>query len=135
VIVISLCVIVLYRLRWKLNVLAQGDDAARALGLNTSRLRKSIIIASTLITAISVCQCGMIGWIGVVVPQIVRMFVGPDMRRLVPISFFYGGIFLALSDLLCKTLLPTKIPIGILTSLLGTPVYLLMLRHAKKGWT
>ncbi len=132
--VIAVCAIVLYRIRWKVNVLALGDDSARALGVDTGRLRKIIIVASTLITAISVCNCGMIGWIGVVIPQITRMIVGPDMKRLVPISFFGGGMFLAITDMLCRTILPTEIPIGILTSILGAPVYLIMLRRAKNGW-
>ncbi len=132
--VISVCAIVLFRIRWKVNVLALGDDSARALGVDTGRLRKIIIVASTLIAAISVCNCGMIGWIGVVVPQITRMIIGPDMKRLVPISFFCGGMFLAITDMLCRTILPTEIPIGILTSILGAPVYLIMLRRAKNGW-
>ena len=69
-----------------------------------------------------------------VVPQITRMIIGPDMKRLVPISFFCGGMFLAITDMLCRTILPTEIPIGILTSILGAPVYLIMLRRAKNGW-
>ena len=132
--IICVCTFIIFRIRWQMNVLALGDSEAKTLGINIRRTRLLIIISSTLITAISVCVCGMIGWVGVIIPQITRMLVGPDNRRLVPCAFFSGTIFMLIVDLLCRNVLVAEIPIGIVTSLIGAPIFVMILKRAKEGW-
>ena len=132
--VITVCTLILMAIRWRVNVLSFGDDEALALGINVKRTRIMIIICSTLITASAVCVCGMIGWIGVVIPQITRMIIGPDTRKLVPCSFAIGAAFLLIVDLVCRTLTVAEIPVGIVTSIVGAPMYIMVLKRAKEGW-
>ncbi|MCF0120217.1 MAG: iron ABC transporter permease [Oscillospiraceae bacterium] len=132
--VIIVCLFIVMRIRWQMNVLALGDDEAKALGVNVNVTRVLIVISSTLITAVSVCVCGMIGWIGVIIPQITRMVIGPNTRRLVPCAFFIGGIFLMVVDLLCRNVTTAEIPVGIVTSLIGAPIFMIVLRRAREGW-
>lgn len=131
---ISVYLLLLLRVRWQMNVLALGDDEAKTLGVNIARTRLLIIVCSTLITGVSVCVCGMIGWIGVIIPQITRMQIGPNTRRLIPCAFFVGAVFLMIVDVVCRTLLVAEIPVGIVTSLIGAPIFLLILKRAKEGW-
>ena len=128
------CTAILMAIRWQMNVIALGDAEAKTLGINIKAVRILIIISSTLMAAVSVCVCGMIGWVGVIIPQITRMIVGPDMRRLVPCSFGIGAIFLMIVDLTCRCLLQVEIPIGIVTSLIGAPIFVVILKRAKEGW-
>lgn len=132
--VIGLCAGILLHIRWKLNVLALGDSEAQALGVNINRTRALTVTCSTLITAVSVCICGMVGWIGVIIPQITRMIIGPDTRRLMPGAFFIGAIFLLVVDVICRALLVVEIPVGIVTSLIGAPIFFMILKRAKEGW-
>lgn len=133
--VILICCGVLLANSGKMNVLTLGDAQAKALGVNVGRLRFCIVVCATLITAVSVCVCGMIGWVGVIIPQITRMIIGPDARRLMPCAFFIGALFMMLVDVICRALLTVEIPVGIVTSLAGAPVFLYILKRAKEGWT
>lgn len=121
-------------LRWKLNVLSFGDEEAKALGLDTSKLRMIIIICSTLLTASSVSICGMIGWIGLIIPHLARMLVGPNYKVLLPASLLIGSTFLLLVDDIARSAFAIEIPLGILTSLFGAPLFLYLLMKGKKGW-
>lgn len=132
---VLVCCFILYRIRWKLNLLSLGDEEARTLGVNTRQTRLIIIITSTIITAACVCICGMVGWVGVVIPQICRMIVGPDNRKLIPCSFFIGAIFLMIVDVICRAAFEAEIPVGIVTSIVGAPIFLVMLRRLKEGWS
>lgn len=131
---ILVCCFGVYKMRWHLNLMALGDDEARALGVDTARSRKILIFLATLITAASVSLCGMVGWVGMVIPQITRLITGPDARRLIPSAFMIGGIFLMLVDIVCRTLVVTEIPVGIVTSIIGAPVFLVLLKRVKEGW-
>ena len=131
---ISLCALVLANQRWKLNVLSLGDEEARALGIDTRRTRLVIIVAATLLTAVAVSVCGTIGWVGLVVPQMVRMLVGPDNRRLIPLCFFFGGTFMLLIDCLCRSLIAGEIPVGVATAVIGAPLFLVILKRLNRGW-
>ncbi len=131
---ITICVLVLMHVRWKMNVLSLGDNEARALGINVRRTRGVIIVCSTLIASVSVCVCGAISWVGIIIPQIVRHIVGPDARRLIPIAFFVGGVFLMLVDVVCRASVQAELPIGVVTSLIGAPIFFLTLLRAKEGW-
>ena len=128
------CSFVIYKMRWQLNLMALGDDEAKALGVDTSRSRKILIVMSTLITSAAVCVCGIVGWVGMVIPQVTRLVVGPDSRRLIPSAFAVGAIFLMLVDIVCRTLVVTEIPVGIVTSIIGAPIFLVLLKRVKEGW-
>lgn len=121
-------------MRWKLNVLSMGDQEARALGINNERVKLIIIIATTVITAGSVAFCGIIGWVGQVIPHFCRMLVGPDHKVLIPATVFVGAAYLILIDNLCRLFTATEIPLGILTAVVGAPVFAYLLRKTKGGW-
>lgn len=116
-----------------LNILSTGDETAVSLGINATLLKKLLLIVASMITAISVCFCGTIGFVGLIVPHAVRFITGPNHRRLMPISALTGAIFLLLCDTAARTIFsPTELPIGILTSLLGVPFFISLLIRSKK---
>lgn len=124
---------ILTLLRWRLNLLTLGEDEARALGTSTTALRAAAVAGATLATAAVTALAGSVGWVGLVVPHIARLVGGPDLRRLVPLSMLLGAAFLLLVDTLARNLGRTELPLGILTALLGTPLFLWLLargRHA-----
>lgn len=121
--------------RWNLNVLAMGDEEAQSLGVNPDRFRFFIIIGCTLLTSAAVSISGIIGWVGLVVPHITRMLVGSDNRILLPASISIGGCFLLLMDNISRTLISIEIPIGILTAIIGVPVFLYLLRKGYSDWS
>ncbi|WP_300236129.1 iron ABC transporter permease [Methanoculleus sp.] len=127
----SLC---LYLIRWRINLLSVGEEEAQALGLDTKRMTVVLIVASTIITASAVCISGIIGWVGLVVPHIGRMLVGPDFRKLIPVSAILGASFLLVVDDIARTLTATEIPLGILTALVGAPFFAYLLTQKKVGW-
>lgn len=114
----------LFLLRWRLNVLAMGDDEARAMGVDAGRLRIWLIVAATLVTASSVSVSGMIGWVGLVIPHMVRRICGSDYRWLMPCSMLGGGTFLLIVDNVSRNVTTSGIPIGILTAFIGAPFFL-----------
>ncbi|MBI3715424.1 MAG: iron ABC transporter permease [Betaproteobacteria bacterium] len=122
VIVVAMLPLVL--LRWRINLLALPDDEARALGLNVPRTRFIVIAAATLMTAASVAICGIIGWIGLVVPHAVRLLVGAEFSRLLPLAMIIGGTFMVAIDTLGRTIAQIEIPPGVLTVAVGTPVFI-----------
>ncbi len=124
----------LWLIRWRLNVLSLGDAEARALGINPTRAKLWLIIASTLMTAAAVSVSGVIGWVGLVIPHAGRLLVGPDHKRLMPASILLGASFLLLIDNIARTLLPGEIPLGVLTGLIGAPVLAFLLRRGRTGW-
>lgn len=124
----------LYLLRWRLNVLAMGEEEARVLGINTRLMKTIVIICCTLMTAASVSISGMIGWVGLVIPHLARMIVGPNYRVLLPASILLGGGYLLLVDDLARLLASMEIPLGILTALIGVPFFLYLLLNSKWGW-
>jgi iron complex transport system permease protein len=131
--VFVVCMALLLSVRWRINLLAMGDEDARALGVNTERLKTLIIVSATTLTAASVCISGIIGWIGIVIPHIGRMMVGPDHKHLLPASMLIGAAYLAAVDMLARSLLVTEIPIGILTAIIGAPVFVYLLRKSRTG--
>jgi len=117
----------LFIMRWRLNVLTLGDDEARALGVDAGRIRLIAVVCATLITAASVSVSGMIGWVGLVIPHMMRRLVGSDYRYLLPASILGGGLFLLMVDNVSRSLSATEIPIGILTAFVGAPFFLLLI--------
>lgn len=125
VMVPMLCGLVpLFLLRWQLNVITMGDDEARAMGVDARKIRLWISVCSTLVTASAVSVTGMIGWVGLVIPHMMRRLVGSDYRFLMPASMLGGGIFLLIVDNVSRNAAATGIPIGILTAFIGAPFFL-----------
>lgn len=133
-VVIVPCLGAVILLRWKLNVLSMGDDEARSLGENPGVMRLILIGLTTAMTAVSVAISGVIGWVGLVVPHLARGIVGPDARRMVPASIALGAIYMMLIDDVARTLTRAEIPLGILTGIVGAPVFVLLLRRSRSDW-
>lgn len=134
VIPIIICLVGLWILSWRINVLSMGDREARSLGVHTERIKIAIIIFSTVLTSTAVSICGIIGWVGQVIPHFCRMVVGPDHKRLIPATMFVGAAYILIVDNLCRLLTATEIPLGILTAIIGAPVFAFLLRKTKGGW-
>ena len=123
-------------LRWRINVLSLGDEEAAALGLRVGPLRWAVLLATTVIVAGSVAVSGIVGWVGLVIPHVARMIVGPDHRRVLPASLWLGAAYLVLIDDLARGVTPAEIPIGIVTALIGAPVFLAIVwRMQRAGWS
>lgn len=120
-------------IRWRINVLSMGDREAQTLGINTGVNKLIAISFATLATAGAVCVSGTIGWVGLIIPHIGRMFVGNDNKKLIPVSCALGASFLVVVDNISRTLTGGEIPIGILTSLIGGPFFIYLLRRTKGG--
>ena len=120
-------------LRWRLNTLAFGEEEAESLGVNVAALRVTCIVCATLLTASSVAISGVIGWVGLIMPHLVRFIAGPDNRIVVPLSVILGGAFLMLVDTACRTVTPSEIPLGILTSVIGAPLFFIILLRSQRG--
>ena len=127
-------VAVLILLRWRLNVLSLSDEEARSLGVNLRREKFLVIALATLITAAATAVAGIIGWIGLIVPHLVRMITGADNRRVVPLSAALGASFLLLADDIARSLASFEVPVGIFTSIIGIPLFILLLRKSTKVW-
>jgi len=119
-------------LRWRLNVLSFSEDEAKMLGVNVTAIRLVCVFCATMLTAAVVSIAGTIGWVGLMIPHLVRFLVGPNTKVLLPISLTTGSIFLLVVDDLCRTLLPNEIPLGVLTSLLGAPFFILILYKQRR---
>ena len=116
-----------------LNIISMGEESASSLGLNVERLKLSVIAVASLITAAAVAASGLIGFLGLFIPHIVRMIVGPDHRLLLPISALSGAAFLVLADLLARTMFaPRELPVGVLTALIGAPFFFWLLHGRRK---
>jgi iron complex transport system permease protein len=114
----------LFLLRWRINILSLADDEARALGLNLAATRLIVILAATLITASAVAICGVIGWVGLIIPHAVRLLVGAEFSRLLPLCLIIGGTFMLLVDTLCRSLGTIEIPPGVITAVIGAPIFI-----------
>ncbi|APV48828.1 iron ABC transporter permease [Betaproteobacteria bacterium GR16-43] len=114
-------------LRWRINLLSLPDDEAKALGIDVGKLRFVIIVAATLVTSAGVAIAGVIGWVGLVVPHAARLLVGAEFARVLPVSAVLGGAFMLLVDTLCRTIARTELPPGVITALVGTPVFIVLL--------
>jgi iron complex transport system permease protein len=124
--------VIIFMMRWRLNVLSMGDEEAKSLGVNIERDRFIVLLASTAMVSAFVSVAGIIGWIGLVVPHIVRMLTGtPDNRVVIPLSASLGAVFLMLADDLSRSLTAFELPVGVLTTVIGAPFFLYLLK--KRG--
>lgn len=119
---------------YRLNLLSFGDEEAKALGVNVKAMRLIFIACATLITSASVAACGMVGWVGIVIPHLMRMVVGPDYHKLIPAAALSGALFLLLVDNITRIFFQVEVAIGILTALIGAPFFLILLVNRKDGW-
>ncbi len=126
---------ILLLLRWQMNILAMGDEEAQSLGLNPSKVRLLIIIACTLLTSAAVSISGIIGWIGLIIPHVARILVGPNNKILIPASLSLGASFLLFVDNISRAWISVEIPIGILTAIIGVPIFLYLLKQGYSEWS
>lgn len=116
------------------DLLSLGDDEAKALGVNTTLIKALSILVATLASSLSVVMAGIIGWVGLIIPHIIRMAIGPSHKLLLPLSAIVGGIFLLLADSLSRVAFSVEVPLGILTSLIGIPIFIVVLKKGKSAW-
>lgn len=127
-------IIILFLLRWRMNVLPLSDDEAKATGTNLGLLRALTMLSATMITASAVSMCGQVGWVGLLVPHVCRMAFGSNTKTLVPASISLGAVFMVLIDTVARSLTASEIPISILTAIIGAPFFILLLRRTG-GWS
>ncbi|MBR1918602.1 MAG: iron ABC transporter permease [Spirochaetales bacterium] len=126
--------VLLFLLRWRLNILPLSDDEAKASGTDIRQLRIAVVVIATAMTASCVSMCGQIGWVGLIVPHICRMALGNSHERLVPSSISIGATFLVIVDTLSRTMATSEIPISVLTAIVGAPFFIYLMRK-NGGWT
>ncbi|MDO5095234.1 MAG: iron ABC transporter permease [Peptostreptococcaceae bacterium] len=124
----------LYAMRWKLNVLSLGDDEAKSLGINLKRTKLFIIFFSSMITAACVSMCGMVGWVGLLIPHLSRMLFGNNNLYVIPASISLGATFLILIDTIARSATAAEIPISILTAIIGAPIFIMLLKRTGGAW-
>lgn len=118
-----------------LNLMLLGDEAAITLGTDLHRWRQLYLLVSAALVGFAVYAAGMIGFVGLVVPHVVRMLVGTDHRRLLPISALVGAIFLVWADVACRVIIPgQELPIGVLTSIIGAPCFIYLMARKRYGF-
>lgn len=124
---IGLGLVLIYLLRWRLNLLTMGEEEALAMGVNIKALRLVMILAASLLTAASVSVSGMIGWVGLVIPHFARLILGSDYKYVIPASILMGASYLLIIDNVARSLTTMEIPLGILTALVGAPFFIFLL--------
>lgn len=130
IIPVLLGVAVLLTMGNKINIISLGDEEAYSLGIDPNRARGVIILASTLVTASCITVTGIIGWVGLVIPHIARLIVGPNHSRLLPAATLIGATFMTIVDLIARTVVATEIPVGVLTALIGAPFFAVLFRRS-----
>jgi iron complex transport system permease protein len=137
-VVILFGILMLYRHSWSLNVMLLGEEQAQYLGVDIEWVKRYILVLSALITGVAVSVSGIIGFVGLIIPHIMRILVGPDHRILFPASTLLGAIFLVISDTIARTILnhvimePIELPVGIITALFGAPFFIYLLRKRRQ---
>ena len=131
---ITIGLVPLYLLRWRMNLMTLGEEEAQALGVDTRRTRFAIVSGATLMTAAAVSVSGIIGWIGLLIPHFARLLVGPDFGRLLPAAMLLGAGYLLAVDTLARTVANIEVPLGVLTAFIGTPFFIWLLAASRRGW-
>ncbi len=133
--VIGASLAVLHALRWQVNVMSVGEEEARTLGINVGLIRVLLVLAATLMTAAAVSIAGIVGWVGLVVPHMARMLVGPSFERMFPVVVVAGALFVLLVDNFARAASSMEIPLGIVTSVIGAPLFIALLLRARTAWS
>ncbi len=126
-------ILVLYVLRWRMNILPLSDDEARSSGTNIKLLRTITVLCATVITASCVSMCGQVGWVGLLVPHICRMKLGSNHKVLLPASISIGAAFMVIVDTAARSLTAAEIPVSVLTAIIGAPFFIYLMRKSR-GW-
>jgi iron complex transport system permease protein len=134
--VLAVCIPLLIWKSWDLNTMGAGDEIAKSLGVNVKRTRVFVMMTASLLTAVVICFTGMIAFVGLVAPHICRIIIGGDTRFLIPASGLFGAVFLLFADTVARTIIaPVIIPVGIVTSCVGGPLFLyLIIRKRREYW-
>ncbi len=121
-------------LRYKLNALSFGEEEAQSLGIDTKKISFIYIVCATILTAASVATGGMVGWVGLVIPHLARILVGPNYKYMLPASVLLGGAYLLLIDDISRTIFAVEIPLSILTAIIGAPFFIYLLYKGRNSW-
>lgn len=132
--VIGLSLALLHALRWQVNVMSVGEEEARSLGVNVALIRLLLVLAATLMTAAAVSIAGIVGWVGLVVPHMARMLTGPSFERMFPVVVVAGALFVLMVDNVARAASAMEIPLGIVTSVIGAPLFIALLLRARTAW-
>lgn len=128
-------IVAVYPLAWDLNVFLLGEEEAANLGMNVERRKLYLLILGSLLTGAAIALSGLVGFVGLVIPHVTRLLLGPDHRLLLPAAALIGAIFLLLADLVARTIMaPTEMPVGIITALVGAPLFIYLLRKGKREY-
>lgn len=130
--VTTIGVVISIALSWRLNILSLGRKESKSLGINYSLNSGILIVVATILTAVSVSISGTIGWIGLTIPNLVRLLVGSDNKKVVPISVLMGAFFMVICDMFARSLAPNEIPLSVITGIVGTPLFLLSIFKRRK---
>lgn len=117
---------------WRLNIISLGRKESKALGVNYNVATIIMIIVATVLTAVSVSISGTIGWIGLVIPNLVRLLIGSDNKKVVPVSMLLGAVFMVICDMLARSITPNEIPLSVITGVIGTPLFLFSIFKRRK---
>ncbi|MBN1380341.1 MAG: iron ABC transporter permease [Deltaproteobacteria bacterium] len=132
---LTISLVPVFLLRWRLNVISMGEDEAKSMGINVRRDRIIFITASTLAVSVAVSVSGIIGWVGLMVPHLIRMIAGPDHKSLVPLSMAGGAAFMIIADTIARNLTTFDLPVGIITAITGAPFFIYLLkRGGQESW-
>ena len=131
--VIIICLFMILLFRWRINILSIGEKEAASLGVNVTLDRLLLIVLSTILTAASVCFCGTISWVGLIIPHIARWLVGSDNRYSLPLCALLGSDFMVISDLIARAATDYELPLGVITGLCGAPIFAVILLKKSKG--
>ncbi|HCX65714.1 MAG TPA: iron ABC transporter [Eubacteriaceae bacterium] len=130
---VLLGLLIIYRQNREMDIMLLGEDSAAQLGVDTEKLKRKVLVVTAIVTAAAVSVTGIIGFVGLIIPHIIRIVTGPKHKRLIPYSFVGGGIFMIFCDTLARTVSNQEIPVGIITSLFGGPFFIYLLKQRKKG--
>ncbi|MBQ2204819.1 MAG: iron ABC transporter permease [Lachnospiraceae bacterium] len=126
--IVVICIFIIFLLRWRINLLTVDEEVVKTMGVNITLLRTIVIVAATIITAISIAMAGQVGWVGLIVPHFCRMLVGENHTKLVPFTISIGICFMVIIDTIARSMFAAEIPISVLTSLIGAPFFIYMIR-------
>lgn len=129
--IIIVCSIILIVIRWKINIVSLGEEEAITKGVNYKKYRLIIVMTATLMTAISVAFSGVIGWIGLVIPHMVRLSIGRNTKYTIPLSITFGASFMVISDILSRSIFQAEIPLSAITGIIGVPIFILLLAFSQ----
>ena len=133
--VVLLSLVPVVALRWRMNLMSLGDEEAASLGADPKWLRLVFVTAATLMTAAVVAIAGIVGWVGLVIPHVARLMVGPNFSRLLPVAMIIGAGYMLGIDLLARNLTTAETPLGVLTAVVGAPVFIWLLASGRRGWS